>query len=651
MTLTAATTRNDYTATSGQTVFPYTFTALSDTDIKVVKNGVTLTLGGANDYTVSGIGSYGGNVTLNVGATTGDTLSVYLDMPIDRTTNYQNSGDFLAADVNGDVKKAYIAMQQLITDQARSLGLKDSDPTVDMTIPLKDDRKDKFLYFNATTGLPEAKVPQEVVGVSANLVSYARTESGAVSRTVESVLNEKISVKDFGAKGDGVTDDTVAIQAAIDSDPKSTVYLPIGVYIITKPLRLQTFQRLIGHGQNDTAIKKTTTTPDDYGTVLSPRNVDPALYDDYNVDSIISIIAPSGYWTFFNHIEGINFTRTSYAANSYGLYAPRISRTKVVDCTFQKCTFGFYTYQVFLTDLNNVIAAACETGFKVDNDGTGLGASTSLTLRKCYADGKRDIVPPIRGYSFYGVNYSTLINCACDGHRHEDTTYACINYRFQLCKGMSMQGCGAENSRGSAIVLSSCKSFTATSCSFESPFGGTFAADTFYRNFYNSKATFIGCHFATITSPGNIFNNRIDTDSHITEIESNIINYGGNTFVAYAGGSSWTRLIDSKWTYRNSSTTEYAVYSKTIPVATVIDAGQASIQSGDLITPAVNQTMAGKYIFAQVQGASATLPTVMAHVVETPDIRFRVKLTNLATGAEDTTSTVTVNWSVQDDVI
>ena len=45
-------------------------------------------------------------------------------------------------------------------------------------------------------------------------------------------LNDTVSVKDFGAVGDGVTDDTAAIQAALDSGA-STVTVPDGTYIFT----------------------------------------------------------------------------------------------------------------------------------------------------------------------------------------------------------------------------------------------------------------------------------------------------------------------------------------------------------------------------------------------------------------------------------
>ena len=52
------------------------------------------------------------------------------------------------------------------------------------------------------------------------------------------------SVRGFGAKGDGVSDDTAAIQKAIDS--RRTVYLPLGIYVVNDTLRLKPDTVLIG---------------------------------------------------------------------------------------------------------------------------------------------------------------------------------------------------------------------------------------------------------------------------------------------------------------------------------------------------------------------------------------------------------------------
>ena len=179
MTVTAATTRNDYVATSGQTVFAYTFTALLDSDIKVLKNGTALALGSSNDYTLSGVGTYGGNVTLTSGATTGDKIAIYLDMPLSRSTNYQNSGDFLALDVNGDFNKLWLAIQQGTTDLIRAIRRPVADAgTINMELPLAAARKDTLLGFDATGAV-------EVVAYSASGVEILTVDefTGTGSQT------------------------------------------------------------------------------------------------------------------------------------------------------------------------------------------------------------------------------------------------------------------------------------------------------------------------------------------------------------------------------------------------------------------------------------------------------------------------------------
>ena len=65
------------------------------------------------------------------------------------------------------------------------------------------------------------------------------TPAGAINRTIYEKLSDTVSVKDFGAVGDGAADDTAAIQAAIDSkNGYLGVYFPAGTYKITSQITL-----------------------------------------------------------------------------------------------------------------------------------------------------------------------------------------------------------------------------------------------------------------------------------------------------------------------------------------------------------------------------------------------------------------------------
>ena len=66
---------------------------------------------------------------------------------------------------------------------------------------------------------------------------FIQAGTGAVQRTVESKLQDVVSVKDFGAVGNGIADDTAAIQAAINAAiaENKDLFIPAGTYVVPAP--------------------------------------------------------------------------------------------------------------------------------------------------------------------------------------------------------------------------------------------------------------------------------------------------------------------------------------------------------------------------------------------------------------------------------
>ena len=92
-----------------------------------------------------------------------------------------------------------------------------------------------------------------VNGINAEDVIYDPPFTGAVQTNVEAKLAQTVSVKDFGAVGDGVTDDTDAIQAAIDASKTENniiVQIPAGNYLVTDTIYLHGGVQIQGDSLN-----------------------------------------------------------------------------------------------------------------------------------------------------------------------------------------------------------------------------------------------------------------------------------------------------------------------------------------------------------------------------------------------------------------
>ena len=82
-------------------------------------------------------------------------------------------------------------------------------------------------------------------GATANFLAPG---TNAITRTLDSKLTDTLSVKDFGATGDGTTDDTVAIQAALTAGAGKSVYFPAGTYITSAGLNVSGNTYVYGDG-------------------------------------------------------------------------------------------------------------------------------------------------------------------------------------------------------------------------------------------------------------------------------------------------------------------------------------------------------------------------------------------------------------------
>jgi hypothetical protein len=142
------------------------------------------------------------------------------------------------------------------------------------------------------------------IGAASNTVGILFTATGVgtgtgtakFSRTVQAKLQESISVKDFGAKGDGTTDDTTAIQAALTyaGTIKSSVYFPAtnSSYLISNSLTVPDYVTVHGDGYGSYILQNTLNKNGfNLGNNCSVKDVRVKIADGNNTDFVNCIYA------------------------------------------------------------------------------------------------------------------------------------------------------------------------------------------------------------------------------------------------------------------------------------------------------------------------------------------------------------------------
>ncbi|CUJ71430.1 Pectate lyase superfamily protein [Achromobacter sp. 2789STDY5608628] len=285
----------------------------------------------------------------------------------------------------------------------------------------------------------------------ASMVGFTQGGVGAVARTSQDKLREAISVRDFGAVGDGVVDDTLAIQAAINYAKGRTVFLPAGRYLITAPIELNTStaitpkyqpaSRLIGDGALATVILnrsgdyaiKNTPTAGQYSEANGVRFTGGELCH-FSIVADGSSPAGSGgiklasYWMGYLHdlvidrVKGHGLWLNRYASVGSGTNSDSYScgNLHVDNVRFEFCTgYGILsdvwsiTWRIHNCAIGGNTSGGIKTGGALhvisENTvfGNGVDTNSDAGIYICYANSQTPHTVEISGNEFdnnWGVN-------------------------------------------------------------------------------------------------------------------------------------------------------------------------------------------------------------------------------------------------------
>jgi len=273
-------------------------------------------------------------------------------------------------------------------------------------------------------------------------IGFLPAGTGAVTTTVQGKLRESVSVKDFGAVGDGVADDTAAIQAACNyasSNGRKTVFIPAGSYKVSSTI----YTRDVTTTNGATACGFEGEGP--FSTRFMPSS-------DFTVINALASYQPCGGFS----IEWSTTAIGSIPATRIGVELcdgyNQVSQTRVHDILV---TYAYNSFlqrdwtaspgglgTMYVVDFERLISfRAADYGFKF----TAVnGGSTTHRFSTCWANCSNSIgAAGGKGFSLSGINDIQLENCAVD---------QCADSAFLFINGYQINAI--------ATALESCSSVT-----------------------------------------------------------------------------------------------------------------------------------------------------------------------------------------------
>lgn len=191
--------------------FAYSCQVLLAADLKLYVDDVLITSG----FTVSGIGALtGGSITFDIAPISLAKVRIERVITLERTTDYQQNGDFLSRVVNPDFNRLWMALQQQGTDIGRSILVSKSEAATGLgpyVLPPISERANNLLSFDEN-GIPvvAAPVAQSATALQilyatfngSSLMGFIQAGVGSIARTLQAKLRATLLDRnDFGTVG------------------------------------------------------------------------------------------------------------------------------------------------------------------------------------------------------------------------------------------------------------------------------------------------------------------------------------------------------------------------------------------------------------------------------------------------------------------
>jgi hypothetical protein len=270
----------------------------------------------------------------------------------------------------------------------------------------------------------------------------------------------------YGAKGDGTTDDTAAIQAAIKAaQPGQVVYLPAGNYLVSAPINLTNGVTLLGPNRSQQGAGSDA----DYGAVLVPSLTFPGQ-GTYPISAVIQGFGssvtglPSGTPVISTYVRIINIAVSRISGRTLANAVDGIAMYGNVNAGLISGCFVF--------GMNNNIALYNDATDSVGPDGWQLEDIVcanavaydfnlncgDMTCFNCHV--QEDGGSNTGGWLVYGASGNTrMIGCRSDDNGGPGFTLvgpsgsAGGGYSSGYSDSLAMIGCGAQNNGAQDVLI------------------------------------------------------------------------------------------------------------------------------------------------------------------------------------------------------